>query len=423
MDSLDKMLRNLSLDGCFKNLLEKHWAESTIVASDEPDFLSSEFIDHNLPITGNTEADVADRLKSTAKKIRNSADLTRLARHTRYVLCNSLEKPEIKSWPELDQQLGEDCGVFYLLIAISLIPEIFKAFNKFRLPEKYAAACCKWINGTIQVYRAAHNGTPGHNRAQLFWLRHYITGKLFRIGRFEYMNQTFPKAFPVVVYKNQHNGSIAALAKDQVRFDAEGYILPVEKSDSEAAFISCLKITEKHIIGTPVSPRGMALDQQIKLVADEWTQILGPNSFTPGIHIPGGGKMSREACKESFLEAIEFYKKYFPEKKVDAFVCSSWIFWPEYEKAMPHSNLAQFMRELYLFPFPPGKGKDGLFFIFGREDGNPTEYPRDNSVRRAMLDLYDERQFLRCGSMFILPEHLEHYGTQYYRNNCPEFVK
>lgn len=421
MNSLCKILRDLSLDGSFSSVLEKQWDESAKY-TDYPNFLSADFIDQHFPFTGNNETDVIERLKAAAGKIRKSPGLSRLAQHTRYVMCNSPEIPAIKSWPELNRQLGDDCGLFYLLIAISLIPEIFKAFEKMGIPEKYAAACCKWLNGTIQIYRAAHDGHPGHNRSQLHWVRHYLDGKLFRIGRLEYMDQTFPDAFNVVIYKNITNGKIAVVAKDQVRFDVEGYILPPDKPDSEAAFTSQLKVTDDLITGTPISPLGTSLNKHIELKTAEWTRILGPGSFTPGIHIPGGGKMTPEACKESFYEAYEFYKKYFPEKKIDAFVCISWIFWPEYEKAMPSSNLAKFMRELYLFPYPPNKGIDGLFFLFGRENGNPADYPRDNSARKAMLEIYDRRGSLNCGGMFFLTEHLEHFGSQYYRNNCPEFA-
>jgi GNAT-like C-terminal domain len=417
MISLKAMVAELNLDDVFEDILQHHWQESTVTATAEPDFLTQKFIDDYFPVIGNNETDVIERLQHTAKVVRNSAALTRLACHAHYLLCHTPENPEMKLWPELDEQLGDDCGLFYLLIALSLIPEIFKTYKKIGVPAKYAEECCKWIGGTIQIYRSSHNGNPGHSRNQTHWIKHYIAGNLFRIGRFEYMNQTFPDAFPIIVYKNRKNGAITVLAKDQLHFTDDGYIFSENEPNSEIAFTSCLNITDDYISGTPISPDGIALNKEVKLATEVWDQILGPDAFTPGIHIPGGGKMSPEACKTSFIEALEFYKKYFPEQQVDAFVCVSWIFWPEYEKAMPQSNLAKLMRELYLFPTHPSRGRDGLFFIFGRDDEDLTDYPHDNSVRRTMLDLYDKRQFLRSGGMFILPEHLGNYGNQYYREN------
>ncbi len=74
------------------------------------------------------------------------------------------------------------------------------------------------------------------------------------------------------------------------------------------------------------------------------------------------------------------------------------------------------MRELYLFP-AISTGNDGVYFIFGRHDGDYKDYPRDNSVRRAMLDVLQNGGKLRSGSMFFLEEDMAHFGQQPYRSN------
>ncbi len=73
------------------------------------------------------------------------------------------------------------------------------------------------------------------------------------------------------------------------------------------------------------------------------------------------------------------------------------------------------MRELYLFPVR-SSGNDGVYFIFGRADGDYRDYPRDNSVRRAMLDVLQPGGRLRCGGMFFLADELALFGQQPYRN-------
>ena len=74
------------------------------------------------------------------------------------------------------------------------------------------------------------------------------------------------------------------------------------------------------------------------------------------------------------------------------------------------------MRQLYLSPWP-SSGRDGLFFIFGHDNGDLKTYPRDNSIRRAMLDILDSGQKLRCGGMFILSENISSFGEEHYRKN------
>jgi hypothetical protein len=245
-------------------------------------------------------------------------------------------------------------------------------------------------------------------------MRHYLEGKLFRIGRFEYMNQILDERFPTVM-RHKHDGQIIALCNSGWGLDKNGFRLYYDQDITEAAFVTELQETESEIIGTPISPCGYALNSKtVRLCLSEWEKVLAPGDFAPGIHIPGGGKMNLETCGESFNEAVAFYKRYFPDKEVKAFVCGSWIFNTDFEEALPESNLAKLMQELYLFPMQ-SSGIDGLFFIFGKSDGDYKDYPRDNSVRRAMMNIIDSGKRLKIGGMFILPDDLDKFGTQQYR--------
>jgi hypothetical protein len=171
------------------------------------------------------------------------------------------------------------------------------------------------------------------------------------------------------------------------------------------------------VTGTLISPYGHALpDLKVSFLLAQWEKILGPGDFAPGVHIPGGGRMSLDVCGKSLKQADDFYRKYFPEKKVKAFVCVSWIFNTQFESELPESNIANLMRQVYLFPCR-SNGKDGGFFIFGKDSGDISRYPTDNSVRNAMLNILDSGRRLRSGGMFILPEHLDRFGEEYYRNN------
>jgi hypothetical protein len=230
------------------------------------------------------------------------------------------------------------------------------------------------------------------------------------------MEQTLPRHFGVSAYKSRTTGQVIAIAGDRIACSADGLVQYADQPPEDAAFITSFVQNETSATGNPISPEGFILDKTVQLPLSEWECVLGLGDFTPGVHIPGGGKMSVEVCRESFKEALEFYEKHFPEKQVKAFVCGSWIFNTDLERLLPESNLANFMRQLYLFPML-STGKDGLFFLFGKDHGDVLQYPRDNSVRRAMLSIFDEGKRLRLGGMFYLPEHLDQFGTEYYRTN------
>lgn len=412
MKSIRDVLFELKLDRSFAVAVGKGWKDSMeAYPGTLPAFLEKEFYTEHLTRIG--VAEIVPLMDDLADKVRRSPELCLLAWHAHHYLCYSPE-PSFKEWPEFDQIFGENCAIFYLLIGLSSIPVFSRVYHDMGIPESYALEAAKWLGGTVEIYKSGHSGSPGHNRSQLYWMRNYIDGKLFRIGRFEFMEQGFPESFKMSAYKNRKNGQILALMADGIACSVDGLVLYPDQEPEDAAFITSFTRDETAVSGNPVSPAGLIIKRTVRLPLTEWECVLSSGDFTLEIHIPGGGKMDVQACGDSLKEALEFYKTYFPEKQVKAFVCGSWILNHDLELIMPESNLAKFMRQVYLFPMA-STGRDGLFFIFGRDYGDISEYPRDNSVRRAMMSIFDEGKRLRTGGMFYLPEHLDKFGTEYYR--------
>lgn len=127
--------------------------------------------------------------------------------------------------------------------------------------------------------------------------------------------------------------------------------------------------------------------------------------------------MTLEACRESMARAFEFFGRFFPGAQKDIIMCCSWIFNTDLEEKLPDSNLARFMRELYLFP-APSWGAPGFFFVFCREPhefGSLAEAPRNTRLERFMLETLENGRKLRNGGMFFCREDMPRFGTQQYR--------
>jgi hypothetical protein len=139
--------------------------------------------------------------------------------------------------------------------------------------------------------------------------------------------------------------------------------------------------------------------------------------FAIAMHIPSDSKITPENVDASIAAAREFFAKYF-KREVAGFSCFSWIYNTQFEEELPNSNLADFMRQVYLFPFPP-VGVEGLFFVFGKSP-KPQEdwshYPSDNSLRKAFHRIRESGRRLRAGGMFIEARGLENYGKNIYRS-------
>lgn len=106
-------------------------------------------------------------------------------------------------------------------------------------------------------------------------------------------------------------------------------------------------------------------------------------------HIPSGDRLTEEKCMQSLQRAYEFFK---PELKGNILpvICTSWLLYPPYiECVFPKdSNMEKFTK---LFDIT-GQYETGRRFtecerIFGVAfEGSTENFPRDNSLRRNMIE-------------------------------------
>jgi hypothetical protein len=255
----------------------------------------------------------------------------------------------------------------------------------------------------------------------VYWMRHYPAGRLFRVGRFEYKIEPFRQN--IRVYRSRTTGETLALAPDGVRFNGEGYVDGTAGNvDAENGWTATLAVDEDSVTGFPISPRGMAVRRQVTLPTAEWECVLQKDDLTLDMHIPAGGSMGAERCGDSMKRGTEFFRRHFPDKPFRAITCVSWIFNTQFEEIEPHmANLLDYQHEIYLYPVA-SSGRDGLWFVFLRDDYDPATLPRDTSLRRGVADFLAAGNTWRCGGMFYLTDDLERYGAQHYRSHWPPSV-
>ncbi len=116
--------------------------------------------------------------------------------------------------------------------------------------------------------------------------------------------------------------------------------------------------------------------------------ILHPKDPVINIHIPKGGRLSREVRMESYQRAADFFQNQFEAGKPIPFVCSSWLIYPEQKNFLPPtSNLLSFMEDFDILMTKEGEGYQFAWRLFDRwYNGNPKTLPRNNSLRRAYAD-------------------------------------
>lgn len=381
------------------------------VAAPVPDFLIAATVESNLGFCGiapEHRRTVLDALRALVAE----PEVAQLAVHLRHRLFET--DCRTTSWPDVADR-NPLLGYLYLVVGSSMVPAVRELHAARGIDESVTRDTCNEVAGFCANHLVAHPGAPGLLPQQLYWLRHYPAGRLFRVGRFEYMVGEHRHAGPV--YRHRGHGWTIAFADPEHCYTADG----LEQCDGNApgAWTPGLEETGGRVRGNPIDPRGVALRATVELPAGEWERVLVPGDPVLELHIPAGGGMTPAAAKDSFTRSFGFFERYVTTTRLKGIVCRSWIFNTQLEERLPETNLADLMRQGYLVP-ARGSGEDGLFFIFCRDYDRLEDYPRQTRMQRALLDVLDGGGRLRATGMVMLREDVERMGSQPYRAHWRE---
>lgn len=311
------------------------------------------------------------------------------------------------STQQADAALGHDADLLHALFVLDstrlvrqrheargVSPEISHAVN-----QRHAIAWLREAEQRGQIGIA--NWMPG-------WLRLVASGHLYRLGRLEFIPE--PWDYPARVYTHVRTQELVLLAEAGQRFTDDGYL------SGDLTWTSTLTEDADAIIGTPITPRGAALPQPVRLPRDEWQLTLGPGDPVLDLHIPAEGALTLDAIRDALIQAEPFFDRYYPEHKFAAYVCSSWLFSPQLETMLAaDSNIVRWQHEGYLLP-SDGGNDDFLTFTFGAGAIDTATVPRDTRLRRAVIAHLERGELLRCGCYLLLRRDLSRFGAQPYRH-------
>lgn len=359
-------------------------------------------------------------LGRTAAAVEAAPHLRRYAWHIYWRVYEKTPMAAVdNSWPE-PPELGEDRGVLALLIALVLVPRLRAYHASLGLPAWATRDTLLQLRHFCDDnYRRDHAGRPGMFFSQMSWCRAYLNHPYVRLGRLEYCLQASP--LRDLIYRQKNGLGRVLLAEAGRRFTPDGMAFadPAEYDGVSGCWTSELSLGLENVVGHPCSPEGHACRQPIRLALREWEPVCPPGADCLRMHIPPGGEMSPERCRDSLLLARSFFSRYFPERQVAAVSCGSWIFNPGLRKILPAgSNLLRFQEELYLYPTPSGPW-DGLWFIYLRSGRPDATFPLQTSLQKRVYEAIARGDRWRCGGMFILCEDLERFGTRFYRRQWP----
>ncbi|TVR55287.1 MAG: hypothetical protein EA426_15530 [Spirochaetaceae bacterium] len=412
--------------------IRARWDESEATRPERPFFLEPEEITAAREYTG-LPGDADAELHARAREIQADDRLVLLAWHAYRSVVEYEEYTRSTPWPALADRLGELEGCFHLLVALATVRATREKHQQMRIPEDVTRATCRQVACFAGNYRAGTGGRLGLYRRQLYWLRNYTDGVIFRIGRFEYRVKRLD--FHVSLFRHTETGHVIALAADGRTYTAEGYAAEPradgagpggdtadDRSGAAGDWNASLTETADSFRGYPVHPAGRAISRPVILDRASWTCILKPGDTVLDMHIPAGEPMRSEACADSMRRAPAFFERHFPGETIRGFWCSSWIFGPQLEEILPEtSNLVSFMRRLYLCPGTVDRSS--LWFIFFDADVRPETAPRDNTLRRVIAEYLERGGLWRNAGMVFPVDDLYRIEQEPYRSGWPEVAK
>lgn len=391
--------------------VEKLWDDSMAAypGAENIPFLQDDAIISNRKATGFGDEMDGPFLRAAAA-IRADDALARLSWHCfwRVFLSDKGVYPP-SGWPE-PESLGEDRGLIYLLPAIGYVPLVRENHRRLGFAEDVTTDTVAQVRHYCDDnFRRGHGGRPGIYLNQLGWMRYYTTDPYVRIGRLEFWLQ--PSSRDIYVYRNRKTGKTVAFPPAGVTYLMDGNRLgKPEEYEGHETFTSKLEYKDGCVVGTPLSPKGYAIKEEISLPLEDWEMVFSKGDMSLGMHIPSGGGMDFEKCADSLKRAKAFFLKHFPDTPPKAVVCSSWIFNTQLQEIFPPEvNLCRFQRGLYLVPCASSPG-EGLWFIFLR--GWPLDFataPRETTLQKKILDYLAEGHRWRGGQMFILMDDIDNF--------------
>ncbi len=370
---------------------------------------------------GGIDRELDEALNRTASRIRQTPELFRLFWHCYWRVYLAPEPSPPNNWPSLTRMLGDDGGIFYLLVGLAAIPLIRRWHHSLAIPEEITRDTTAQVHWRVHVHQSIH-GRPGVETSQLGWLLHYTCERYFRIGRLEYW--LAPYKGGEEVFRHRESGEVVAFAGEGTRFSSDGRVFrDSENYQSDEGWTSTYVRTAEYAEGHLLHPDGHGVPESVRLSLLDWECVLEEDVMTLQLHIPFGGGMTLDACRESILRAKTFFTTHFPDEPAAAITCGSWIFGPQLQKCLSEtSNLVAFQRELYLVPLATS-GADGLWFVFLKRGLPDFEtWPRETSVQRAILEYLEQGHIWAAGRMFYLLDDAPSFGQQVYRSAWPPSV-
>lgn len=296
---------------------------------------------------------------------------------------------------ELPQMKGaEYVGLFPIL---GLIPESNAVLEKRGVPQDVIYDTLNFLRYSMEESTKTEGRFCFNKKAFTFYTVVLFTKYLW-MGRMRFEIHTgFDRN--VQIFANKDN-QIRILMRDTMLHAGGNILGAIGCTDEEGAYDADFRETDTYYEGYGVNPEtGLAENIRTRLSKAEWRTILQPGDALLKIHIPFGGKLTRQACEEAYAKAREVFPRCYPEYDFKGFIGNTWLFCPELKKVLkPDSNTVLFQNDYHIFP-AKNQAQDVFLYVYDQEVASADDVdfaglPENNSMQRGVKQLLLEGKYI-----------------------------
>lgn len=283
--------------------------------------------------------------------------------------------------PLVTAKLGEDAWAMDFLAYLSTLPFAEAWYEKKGIPKHVFDTTMSDIGLWV---RNDHEKHGKWRFSQFGWIKLHLSCQLFRLGRLQFRLLDYPS--DMLFFKHRVQDRHVALALSENRLRADGHADGADGRVDPAFWHPEFEDHAGGWTGNPASPYGWVAREKVFLPHEEWEIVLKKGDKVIDIHIPQGGKLDMDECRESFSLAETFFARYFPESPTHVFFCDTWLFAPQLQTILGgKGNIVKFQREFYLMP-EAGDRSQAWERIFGHHVNSLEGAPRQSAIQKGFHD-------------------------------------
>ena len=124
--------------------------------------------------------------------------------------------------------------------------------------------------------------------------------------------------------------------------------------------------------------------QEFRIGELEYEMMVQNDKKVIGVHIPSDANMESVNLKKSYLDARDFFGKFYPDYADADMICGSWLLAPALKKLLPEdSRIIQFQKS-FVLTSQEADSPGILDWVYGRRDIPFADLPEETSLQRKL---------------------------------------